>query len=80
MRIPKGLQAWVLRSADSTGPSWRRYESGTGENYRRKPKTGGTADMAAENHNSCYHISTVLVKENMEVIEGKEDSAGTAEC
>jgi hypothetical protein len=54
-----------------------------GENYRRKPKTGGTADTAdtaAENHNSCYHISTVLVKDNLEVIEGEEDSTGTAEC
>jgi hypothetical protein len=37
----------------------------------------GTARMAAEYHNSCYQISTVHVKENLEVIEGEEDSTGT---
>ncbi len=30
--------------------------------------------METKYHNRCYHISTVLVKENLEVIEGEEDS------
>jgi hypothetical protein len=50
-----------------------------GENYRRNPKTGGTARMAAAYHNLCYQISTVLVKENLEVIEEEQDSSGTAD-
>jgi hypothetical protein len=33
--------------------------------------------MDAEYQDSCYQISTVLVKENLEVIEGQEDSTGT---
>jgi hypothetical protein len=79
VRIPKGLHAWALRSADSTGLSWGRFESGVRGNYQRKPKKGGTAGIAAEYHNLCYQISTVLVKENLEVIEGEEDRTGTAD-
>ena len=30
--------------------------------------------METKYHNLCYHISTVLVKDNLEVIEGEEDS------
>jgi hypothetical protein len=45
----------------------------------RKPKTGGLAELVAEYHDLCYQISTVLVKENLEVIEGEEDSAGTVD-
>jgi hypothetical protein len=39
---------------------------------------GYTGAIPAEYHNSCYQISTVFVKENVEVIEGEEDSSGTA--
>jgi hypothetical protein len=40
-------------------------------------KRGGTAVVAAEYHNACYQVSTVVVKENLEAIEGAEDSSGT---
>jgi hypothetical protein len=54
----------------------------------RKPKTDETAGpfaqnalgkLTAEYHNPCYQISTVLVKDNLEVIEGEEDSSGTGD-
>jgi hypothetical protein len=34
---------------------------------------GGINGLLAEDHNACYQISTVLVKEYLEMIEGKGD-------
>jgi hypothetical protein len=35
--------------------------------------------MVAEFQKICYHMITVPVKEKLEVIDGEEDSTGTAE-
>jgi hypothetical protein len=40
------------------------------------PGKSAKLGMVADFHDSCYHISTVPVKEKLEVIEGEEVSSG----
>jgi hypothetical protein len=49
-------------------------EDGLGGEKREKQ-----AGMVAELQTECYQISTVPVKENLEMIDGEEDSTGTPE-